>query len=48
MVYGKVRVGIFEWGKGKNRGGMGKVDVKRGVEKESKVGEGVGLEVESG
>lgn len=47
MVYAKLSVSIFEWGKRKNTRRIGKLDVNRALENQSKVADGVRLEVET-
>lgn len=47
MVYAKLSVPIFEWGKRKNTRRIGKLDVNRALENQSKVADGVRLEVET-
>lgn len=47
MVYTKLSVPIFEWGKRKNTRRIGKLDVNRALENQSKVADGVRLEVET-
>lgn len=46
-VYAKLSVPIFEWGKRKNTRRIGKLDVNRALENQSKVADGVRLEVET-
>ena len=47
MVYAKLSVPIFEWGKRKNTRRMGKLEVNRALENQSKVADGVRLEGET-
>ena len=47
MVYAKLSVPIFEWGKRKNTRRIGKLDVNKALENQSKVADGVRLEVET-
>lgn len=47
MVYAKLSVPIFEWGKRKNTRRIGKLDVNRTLENQSKVADVVRLEVET-